>query len=92
VFQRLADLSSRGCFRLRIPVLQKRQSNAGIQGRSVFHFLMASAPKELPGDLLKATSRLFYLTLRVLPAAVRPQTGLAPRLARSEFAFEPAGI
>ncbi len=27
-------------------------------------------------DLLKATSRSFYLTLRVLPAAVRPQIGL----------------
>jgi phytoene/squalene synthetase len=28
-------------------------------------------------DLLKATSRSFYLTLRVLPRAVRPQIGLA---------------
>jgi len=28
-------------------------------------------------DLLKATSRSFYLTLRVLPAVVRPQIGLA---------------
>src|ERR1035437_2486298 len=28
-------------------------------------------------DLLKATSRSFYLTLRVLPARVRPQIGLA---------------
>jgi phytoene/squalene synthetase len=28
-------------------------------------------------DLLKATSRSFYLTLRVLPARVRPSTGLA---------------
>ncbi len=26
-------------------------------------------------QLLKATSRLFYLTLRVLPAAVRPYFG-----------------
>jgi len=32
--------------------------------------------------LLKATSRSFYLTLRVLPAAVRPQIGLAYLLAR----------
>jgi phytoene/squalene synthetase len=28
-------------------------------------------------DLLKATSRSFYLTLRVLHARVRPQIGLA---------------
>ena len=32
--------------------------------------------------LLKQTSRSFYLTLRVLPAAVRPQIGLAYLLAR----------
>ena len=37
----------------------------------------------LPGELLKATSRSFYLTLRVLPAAVRPQIGLAYLLART---------
>jgi farnesyl-diphosphate farnesyltransferase len=34
-------------------------------------------------DLLKTTSRSFYLTLRVLPAAVRPQIGLAYLLART---------
>ena len=34
-------------------------------------------------DLLKATSRSFYLTLRVLPATVRPQIGLAYLLART---------
>src|SRR5271154_4623054 len=34
-------------------------------------------------DLLKATSRSFYLTLRVLPARVRPQIGLASLLART---------
>ena len=33
--------------------------------------------------LLKATSRSFYLTLRVLPARVRPQIGLAYLLART---------
>ncbi len=38
---------------------------------------------ELLTDLLKATSRSFYLTLRVLPAAVRPQIGLAYLLART---------
>jgi farnesyl-diphosphate farnesyltransferase len=34
-------------------------------------------------DLLKATSRSFYLTLCVLPARVRPQIGLAYLLART---------
>ena len=34
-------------------------------------------------DLLRDTSRSFYLTLRVLPAAVRPQIGLAYLLART---------
>jgi len=40
-------------------------------------------PPALPGDLLKQVSRSFYLTLRVLPAAVRPQIGLAYLLART---------
>ena len=39
--------------------------------------------QELLGELLRATSRSFYLTLRVLPAAVRPQIGLAYLLART---------
>jgi farnesyl-diphosphate farnesyltransferase len=34
-------------------------------------------------SLLQATSRSFYLTLRVLPSAVRPQIGLAYLLART---------
>lgn len=34
-------------------------------------------------DLLKATARSFYLTLRVLPARVRPQIALAYLLART---------
>ena len=34
-------------------------------------------------DLLRATSRSFYLTLRVLPTAIRPQIGLAYLLART---------
>jgi farnesyl-diphosphate farnesyltransferase len=34
-------------------------------------------------DLLRSTSRSFYLTLRVLPRAVRPQIGLAYLLART---------
>ncbi len=44
---------------------------------------MASAPAESLLDLLKATSRSFYLTLRVLPDAIRPQIGLAYLLART---------
>lgn len=43
---------------------------------------MMGSKKSL-GDLLKATSRSFYLTLRVLPAKVRPQIGLAYLLART---------
>jgi len=39
-------------------------------------------PKLLTG-LLKTTSRSFYLTLRVLPGAIRPQIGLAYLLART---------
>jgi farnesyl-diphosphate farnesyltransferase len=44
---------------------------------------MADAGKASLNALLKATSRSFYLTLRVLPAAVRPQIGLAYLLARA---------
>ena len=39
--------------------------------------------RELIGPLLKAVSRSFYLTLRVLPAAIRPQISLAYLLARA---------
>jgi farnesyl-diphosphate farnesyltransferase len=38
---------------------------------------------EIANDLLKATARSFYLTLRVLPARVRRQIGLAYLLART---------
>jgi len=44
---------------------------------------MSESRQALLGDLLKATSRSFYLTLRVLPGAVRPQIGLAYLLART---------
>ena len=37
-------------------------------------------PNELPVGLIEATSLSFYLALRVLPAAARPQIGLAYRL------------
>ena len=38
---------------------------------------------ELLTRLLKQVSRSFYLTLRVLPRAIRPQIGLAYLLART---------
>ena len=41
------------------------------------------AEQELLTDLLKNVSRSFYLTLRVLPGAIRPQIGLAYLLARA---------
>jgi farnesyl-diphosphate farnesyltransferase len=44
---------------------------------------MPPAPPALLTDLLRATSRSFYLTLRVLPGAIRSQIGLAYLLART---------
>jgi farnesyl-diphosphate farnesyltransferase len=44
---------------------------------------LQTRPSALPDNLLKATSRSFYLTLRVLPSGVRPQIGLAYLLART---------
>ena len=44
---------------------------------------MNPASADLLTDLLKNVSRSFYLTLRVLPGAVRPQMGLAYLLARA---------
>jgi farnesyl-diphosphate farnesyltransferase len=48
-------------------------------------------PKSL-NDLLHATSRSLYLTLRVLPTAVRPQIGLAYLLARTTDTIADTGI
>ena len=42
--------------------------------------VMSEPPKDSLADLLKATSRSFYLTLHVLPATVRPQIGLVKRI------------
>src|SRR5450759_3211947 len=53
---------------------------------------MSDARKELLAHLLKATSRSFYLTLRVLPAAVRPQIGLAYLLARTTDTIADTGL
>lgn len=48
-----------------------------------FMVLMAHAPNKLPTALLKEVSRSFHLTLRVLPASIRKQIGLAYLLART---------
>ncbi len=44
---------------------------------------MAQRSPELLGSLLKEVSRSFYLTMRILPGAVRPQISLAYLLARA---------
>src|SRR5215471_5326575 len=44
---------------------------------------MATASNRLLGPLLKEVSRSFYLTLRILPARIRSQIGLAYLLART---------
>jgi farnesyl-diphosphate farnesyltransferase len=44
---------------------------------------MAETPDRLSLPLLRGVSRSFYLTLRVLPASIRPQIGLAYLLART---------
>jgi farnesyl-diphosphate farnesyltransferase len=44
---------------------------------------MATTQTELIGPLLRGVSRSFYLTLRILPAAIRPQISLAYLLARA---------
>ncbi len=44
---------------------------------------MSHTPDQLLGPLLKAVSRSFYLTLRVLPGSIRPQIGIAYLLART---------
>ncbi|HEY5914202.1 MAG TPA: phytoene/squalene synthase family protein [Verrucomicrobiae bacterium] len=44
---------------------------------------MSPGSKELLTSTLRDVSRSFYLTLRVLPAAIRPQIGLAYLLART---------
>src|SRR5260370_16010285 len=44
---------------------------------------MALSSNQMLGSLLKQVSRSFYLTLRVLPAPIRTQVGLAYLLART---------
>lgn len=51
---------------------------AGLPPSSIVH-----SPSSLLTSLLRDVSRSFYLTLRVLPRAIRPQIGLAYLLARA---------
>jgi farnesyl-diphosphate farnesyltransferase len=53
---------------------------------------MAHAPDPLPADLLRDVSRSFYLTLRLLPRAVRTQIGLAYLLARTTDTIADTGL
>ncbi|MCX7887472.1 MAG: squalene/phytoene synthase family protein, partial [Verrucomicrobiae bacterium] len=48
--------------------------------------------RELLGPLLRGVSRSFYLTLRVLPAAIRPQVSLAYLLARATDTIADTGV
>ncbi len=47
---------------------------------------------DLLSDLLREVSRSFYLTLRVLPARIRPQIGLAYLLARTTDTVADTGL
>jgi len=51
-----------------------------------------TAPMPFLEDLLRDTSRSFYLTLRVLPRAVRPQISLAYLLARTSDTIADAQV
>ena len=44
---------------------------------------MRNTSNQVLGSLMRGVSRSFYLTLRVLPSAIRPQVGLAYLLART---------
>ncbi len=53
---------------------------------------MAEMRNQLLGPLLKEVSRSFYLTLRILPARIRSQIGLAYLLARTTDTIADAGL
>src|SRR2546421_7885652 len=53
---------------------------------------MAYQSNALLTDLLKEVSRSFYLTLRLLPGAIRPQIGLAYLLARATDTIADTGL
>jgi farnesyl-diphosphate farnesyltransferase len=47
---------------------------------------------ELLSSLLKDVSRSFYLTMRILPARIRPQIGTAYLLARTTDTIADTGV
>jgi farnesyl-diphosphate farnesyltransferase len=53
---------------------------------------MGQSPNELLGSLLRDVSRSFYLTLRILPARIRSQIGLAYLLARTTDTIADTGL
>lgn len=53
---------------------------------------MAGSQNQLLGPLLKDVSRSFYLTLRILPAKIRSQIGLAYLLARTTDTIADTGL
>jgi farnesyl-diphosphate farnesyltransferase len=53
---------------------------------------MGETPNELLGSLLRDVSRSFYLTLRILPARIRSQIGLAYLLARTTDTIADTGL
>jgi farnesyl-diphosphate farnesyltransferase len=53
---------------------------------------MGESPNALLGSLLRDVSRSFYLTLRILPARIRSQIGLAYLLARTTDTIADTGL
>jgi len=54
--------------------------------------MVSATQQRLIGPLLKAVSRSFYLTLRVLPKQIRPQISLAYLLARATDTIADTGV
>jgi farnesyl-diphosphate farnesyltransferase len=75
-FYRLADVTT-------APNGLQADSPRLLLAKRAERFILQQQMTDILNDLLRATSRSFYLTLRVLPAAVRPQIGLAYLLART---------
>ena len=59
---------------------------------TAFLFMLWRNMTDSANDLLQATARSFYLTLRVLPARVRPQIGVAYLLARTTDTIADTGL
>lgn len=59
------------------------EANVDLLARRTGRLMLSRPMTGTANELLKATARSFYLTLRVLPGPVRPQIGLAYLLART---------